>query len=387
MPAKVFLRATFVIVSAAAVCGCATAPAARTAPACPKAQACCKPPLKVTVYADAGPSGIGAAEWFRLVNESPEMELHLVDGEAVRAGALEGLDLLVMPGGSSKTEFETLGTNDVKKLKSFVRNGGGYIGTCAGCCLLMDGEGRRARMMPWNTCGNVDVTFFPTFQINEKGAAALGVKEGPHVMRYHGGPCMWPTTNVIADAKFELWGTFDAEVAMKGKLKTRMHGAAAVLGGTYGKGRVFVTSAHPEYFSSTLYVVKGAFKYVTGRDVTFPLRPRTPHALSVGFVAGGISGVDTAETLLALAAEKDFDVVLIDADGVRQRRLDHVDVLVIPSNRLAKDKVFASELSDFVSRGGKVLGFKDGRSLLPPGGIACGTRQDAVKAIRRLFAE
>ena len=299
MPAKVFLRATFVVVSAAAVCGCATAPAARTAPACPKAQACCKPPLKVAVYADAGPSGIGAAEWFRLVNESPEMELHLVDGEAVRAGALEGLDLLVMPGGSSKTEFETLGTNGVKKLKSFVRNGGGYIGTCAGCCLLMDGEGRRARMMPWNTCGNVDVTFFPTFQINEKGA----------------------------------------------------------------------------------------FKYVTGRDVTFPLRPRTPHALSVGFVAGGISGVDTAETLLALAAEKDFDVVLIDADGVRQRRLDHVDVLVIPSNRLAKDKVFASELSDFVSRGGKVLGFKDGRSLLPPGGIACGTRQDAVKAIRRLFAE
>ena len=387
MSAKAFVRTTFAFVFAAAACGCATAPDSRTASSCSETQACCKAPLKVAVYADAGPSGIGAAEWFLLVNESPEMELHLVDGAAVRAGALEGLDLLVMPGGNSKTEFETLGTNGVEKLKSFVRNGGGYIGTCAGCCLLMDGEDRRARMMPWNTCGNVDVTLFPTFQINGKGAAALGVKEGPHVMRYHGGPCMWPTTNVIADAKFELWGTYDAEAAMKGKLKTRMHGSAAILGGTYGKGRVFVTSAHPEYFSSTLYIVKGAFKYVTGRDVTFPARPRTPHALSVGFVAAGINGVDTAETVIDLAEEKDFDLVLIDADGVRQRRLDHVDVLVIPSNKLAKDKVFASELSDFVSRGGKVLGFKEGRLLLPPGGIACGTRQDAVKTIRKLFAE
>ena len=82
-------------------------------------------PLKVGVYADAGPSGIGAVEWFRLVNESPEMEIKLLDGKMVRAGGLDGLDVLVMPGGSSKTEFDTLGTNGVEKMKAFLRNGGG----------------------------------------------------------------------------------------------------------------------------------------------------------------------------------------------------------------------------------------------------------------------
>ena len=61
--------------------------------------------LKVGVYADEGASGIGAIEWFRLVNDSPEMELKLLDGGIIRAGGLNGLDLLVMPGGDSKLQF------------------------------------------------------------------------------------------------------------------------------------------------------------------------------------------------------------------------------------------------------------------------------------------
>ena len=88
------------IVAAAIVAGCATPHQEAVTSATPA-----QPPLKVAVYADNGPSGIGAVEWFRLVHESPEMKLHLVDGAAVRAGALEGLDVLVMPGGNSKAEF------------------------------------------------------------------------------------------------------------------------------------------------------------------------------------------------------------------------------------------------------------------------------------------
>lgn len=390
MRSRMSLAAGYLLATVAVslVSGCFTAqkaPCSSEGPAAAPAQ----PPLKVAVYADAGPSGIGAVEWFRLVNESPEMELHLVDGAGVRRGALDGIDLLVMPGGNSKTEFTTLGTNGVLKLKEFLRNGGGYIGTCAGCCLLMDGEDRRARMMPWDRSGTENVTLFPTLDVNEKGAAALGIKKGGHVVRFHGGPFMWPTTNVIADAKMEVWATMDAEGTMKGRVdpKKRMYGAAAMIGGTYGKGRVFVISAHPEYFNSTLYIVRGAFKYVTGRDVTFPARPRSRRAISVGFVSGGISGIDTAETAIALASEKDFDLVLIDVDGVKQRRLDHIDVLVLTSDKLAKNDAFKSALAEFVGRGGKVVGFKSGVSMLPPGGVVCGTRKDAVKTIRSLFED
>lgn len=341
-----------------------------------------RPSLKVGVYAGKGPGGIGAVEWFRLVEESPEMELRLLDGKSVREGGLDGLDLLVMPGGNSKTEFTSLGTNGVERLKAFVREGGGYLGTCAGCCLLMDGPDRRARMMPWNTCGSEGGTTFPSFKLNKKGAKALGLKEGLHVMRYHGGPCMWPTTNVIEGADFELWGTFNAEFAMKGKIGKRMFGSAAIIGGKFGKGRVFVTSGHPEYFNSTLYIVKAAIKYVTGRDVTFPPRRRTPRAVAVGFLSKGISGVETAETALAIAKDNDLDLVLIDADGINQRRLDHIDVLVLTNDSAKGSKAIVKAVDEFAANGGKVVGYGGGAKWLPKGGVACPSRGGTVKAIR-----
>ena len=381
-------RIALLFCAAAIVCGCSTT---KPVDCCTKEQtsASCKAvaPLKVGVYADRGPGGIGAVEWFRLVDESPEMELHLLDGAAVRAGALDGLDLLIMPGGSSVTEFQTLGTNGVERMKAFVRNGGGYVGTCAGCCLLMDGPKKRARMMPWNSSGSEGHTMFPTVNLNAKGAKALGLKEGPHVMRYHGGPFLQPTTNVIADSHMEIWGTFDAEATFKGRInpKKKMYGSGAVVGGTYGKGRVFVTSAHPEYFNGTLYVIEAALKYVTGRTITFPPRTRAPRVLSVGFLAKGISGVKTAETAVALARAKDLDLVLIDLDGIARRRMDNIDVLVVPSAVFVKNKKVSEAISAFTARGGKVVYCSLGAKDAPAGAVVSTSGDAVVEAVRKLF--
>ena len=384
-------RLALLFCAAAIVCGCTTTP---LNPPCPEGKnAVCASapqgaaPLKVGVYADKGPGGIGAVEWFRLVDESPEMELHLLDGAAVRTGALDGLDLLIMPGGSSMDEFKTLGTNGVERMRAFVRNGGGYVGTCAGCCLLMDGPKNRARMMPWNSSGSEGHTMFPTINLNAKGAKALGLKEGPHVMRYHGGPFLQPTTNVIADAHMEIWGTFDAEATFKGRInqKKKMYGSGAVVGGTYGKGRVFVTSAHPEYFNGTLYIIEAALKYVTGRTITFPPRTRAPRVLSVGFLAKGISGVKTAETAVALARAKDLDLVLIDLDGIARRRMDNIDVLVVPSAVFVKNKKVSEAISAFTARGGKVVYCSLGAKDAPAGAVVSTSGDAVVEAVRKLF--
>ena len=383
-------RIALLFCAAVVVCGCTTtfnSPCPAESPAVCSSAPQGAAPLKVGVYADRGPGGIGAVEWFRLVKESPEMELTLLDGADVRAGKLTGLDVLVMPGGSSMTEFESLGTNGVAKMKEFMRAGGGYVGTCAGCCLLMDGIKKRARVFPWNTTGSEGDLFFPQFKLTPAGQKALGLGAGPHVIRYHGGPFMWPTTNRIDDAHVEVWGTYNAEASFKGPVKKekKMYGAAAIIGGTYGKGRLFATSAHPEYFESTLPFVKAAFKYVTGRDVTFPARTRRPRALSVGFLAKGISGKKTAETALALAQVKDFDLVLIDKDGIFMRRMDNIDVLVVPSAIYKKDKNIAAAISAFAARGGKVLYCGPGAEKAPAGAAVSTSGDAVVEAVRKLF--
>ena len=57
--------------SAVIMGGCASAPSTEATTQATPVAASALPPLKVAVYADNGPSGIGAVEWFRLVNESP----------------------------------------------------------------------------------------------------------------------------------------------------------------------------------------------------------------------------------------------------------------------------------------------------------------------------
>ena len=119
--------------------------------------------------------------------------------------------------------------------------------------------------------------------------------------------------------------------------------------------------------------------------MTFPTRLHTPRAIAVGFLAKGIGGVEAAETALVVAAEKDFDLVPIDKDGIFQRRLDNIDVLVVTSDTAKKDGELAAAIKDFAARGGKVIGFGTGRAVLPDGGIECEPRDGVVKAIKSIF--
>ena len=372
---KKFLVTT---VFAVVVCGCASERASECA-------GCGPAPLKVAVYAGLGPSGIGAAEWYRIVNDSPDMSITLVDGAAVRNGALKGHDLFIMPGGSSTNEYNSLGRDGVEKMKDFIRDGGGYVGTCAGCCLLMDGY-RRAHVMPWNTTGFEPDLFYPQVTVNEAGAKALGIKAGNHKMRYHGGPFMRMTTNTIEGASFELWGTVDSECMYKGRVdpKKRMHGAAAILGGTYGKGRVFVTSMHPEYYESMHYFVVAAIRWVTGREVRIVRPQRRRGELSVGYVLGTVKCVDDAETMLAVASLDGVDFQVLNGDDAFVDRFFHVDVLVAPAGfkHDGKGKATYKAVEKFIARGGVLLTCAP--KATPEGGRVCRDRAALVDAVKDL---
>ena len=402
------LRLVLAVIFVVALAGCASTPTPGKAEAAPQAaeavpqaaeaipQAAevkavpAKPaekerqPLRVGVYTDDGASGIGALEWLRIVEGSPEMELAMLSGADVRGGALDNVDVFVMPGGNSKTEYASLGTNGVEKMRAFVRNGGTYLGTCAGCCLLMDGPSQRARMIPWNSGGSIENTLFLTVDVNADGAKALGIPKGGHRMRYHGGPFMWPTTNRIDGADFALWGTYDAAASFKNGSSPhrKMHGAAAIVGGTYGKGRVFVTALHPEYFDSTRYVVAAAFKWLTGREVSFPVRQKKPGLLVVGVLPGGKA--TGGKVGLAIDAADDMVLVPLDSDGIFQGRLEQVDAVVACGGGISKSKRSMDALKAFAERGGRLYALDGGKAVLPKGhGTVVPTDPEKVLAALR----
>ena len=344
-------------------------------------------PLKVAVYVDNGSYGIGASEWVRIVDESEDMAIKLVDGASVRAGALTGQDVLVMPGGSSKKQTAALGPEGCKIVKDFLKNGGGFVGTCAGICVLMDEPIHRLNVIPYKSVGYVGL-MYAYFDLNEQGAKMLGTKKGLHKVRYNGGPILAPTTNKIEGASFEVWGTYGFEGGVKGKVKKecKMLGAPAFIGGTYGKGRVFGTVAHPEYYDSTLYLIQGAFKYVTGRDVKFPKRLHKRGAVTVGFDVSRMKGINTSKNILALANSKDVNFIALDENMIFRRGLDYVDVFVytISLSDSRASKAQKQVIADFISRGGKVVFVGADASKEPAGVVASGSGDELVKTIKSL---
>lgn len=365
------------IASITILSGCTTTPPSKVK---------CDNPLKVSIYVGEGAKGIGCVEWCRLVNECPQMRMKLVDGKDVAAGALEGEDVVVMPGGDSKGEFTSLTEEGVKKFKEFILNGGGYVGTCAGCSILLNEEDRRLRIVPYKRLGSTKL-LNGDFKITKAGAEALGIAEEPRRIRYSGGPIIKKTDTEVPNAKFEVFGTYAFEASTNGRANPEMYGAPGILGGTYGKGKVFTTVAHPEYFEDTLDIVEGAFKFVTGRDVKFPPRMKKKDAIVVGFLTSFISGAEVAETALAIDNAEDMYLVPVDAMSDWRRQLDHINLLVMTNDVIAdpkRGKNVKKIVEKFINRGGTVIGFGSAVKALPEDGIPSGSRDEIVKTIRSL---
>jgi len=344
-------------------------------------------PVRTGVFVGKGPHGTGCCEWVRLINQSPELALTLLDSSAIAKGALDQIDVLVMPGGSSPAIKRDLGTNGTELIKNFIRKGGGYVGTCAGCCLLLDpvyDQSRGIGVIPFYRAGSKGQTTL-NVKFTEKGAQALGVKSGSKMgLRYSLGPILEPSTNSFPEAKFEVWAVNDGDFMQPGR-KPEMYERAAIIGGTFGKGKVVVTSCHPEYFAYSRVLIQSAFKYVTGKPMTLPTRPRRFRAPVIGFFSDSVYGVETAETLLAIDRDATLDLMPVSEKEMLQGRVEHLDALVFPQGyreKLGKDAAVLVE--QFVQRGGKVYAWGNGVVNLPKGGRECKSSAELLVELRKL---
>ena len=69
------------------------------------------------------------------LGEYSDLHVHRIKADAIRAGCLDEYDVLIQPGGSGSRQGKTLGEEGREKIRAFVRNGGGYLGICAGAYL------------------------------------------------------------------------------------------------------------------------------------------------------------------------------------------------------------------------------------------------------------
>jgi len=129
----------------------------------------------------------------------------------------------------------------------FVEKGGGYVGICAGAYLACDGFSWGLHVLNAKTPspkwqrGRGDVKL----EFTDKGREMLGFGPGQMDVHYANGPILIDAGDP-AISKFEPLALFRTELAEHDSPKGVMINSAAIVCGVFGKGRVLVSSPHPE---------------------------------------------------------------------------------------------------------------------------------------------
>lgn len=321
-------------------------------------------PLRVAIYVDDGARNIGAYRWIEIATMAENVEAVPVDGAAVRSGALDGMDVLVMPGGKASLEALSLGEKGRENVKSFIRNGGGYIGSCAGCYLVMhQGKGYSKNylgLLPYKDGvsggrAEIDIRF------NDKAAELAGIRKGITKVRYAGGPVPRHTGREVEGTKVEVVATYAGDINTTDKMREPFTGKPAAFAATCGKGKIFVFTVHPESDVKDAHLVRGAFRFVSGRNLKWEYPQRKPGQLAVGFVCDDSFGAETARFIQKLLKEGEFDIVPVNDAGISNGALRHLDAVLAPANTGdvgATGGLYgrnAENTREFLFRGGRVF--------------------------------
>lgn len=207
----------------------------------------------IGIYDAEGTGGLGAVRVETALDTlQPHMRVARLCGEDVREGAIDAFHAGVFPGGSATGILNALEPEGVETVRGFVRNGGGYLGICAGAYAV--GSYREnyfgliglRHNQPWRR-GNdhIDVELTP------EGIALYGEQFARFNTRYANGPVFLEQDDYLPGdpimGEFTVLARFATPSTDRdGVVREEMVGTPAIGTATYGDGRAFFISPHPE---------------------------------------------------------------------------------------------------------------------------------------------
>ena len=205
--------------------------------------------IKVALFVDRGAVAINFKKEFAR-SEDETITYSNVDGNAIRSGALKQYDVLLVPGGSAQKESNSMGLDAREEVKRFIKEGGIYMGVCAGAYLASSAKATDIGLLPLKTLDpahwfrvadatKVDVELTPL------GMEAFGIKRRNIVIKYENGPIFAGPASGPNDRLMPL-AFFRSEVVGDGGDQGAMLGAPAIVLAKFGQGTVMAISPHFE---------------------------------------------------------------------------------------------------------------------------------------------
>lgn len=229
-----------------------------------------KEKINVGVFNGNGASTVCILETMEALKIDSGIHTEEITAAQIMDGKLDGLDVLVFPGGSGSKEFNNLGLKAVEKVKTFAKQKNkGLVGICAGGYLLAStpdypslnilpvhsireyyNRGRGLISFTSNEMGN---EIFPELKVMEEA-----------FVQYYDGPMYVD----IDSAKFTILATVNTDIVTK---KGYPHGVSigkpAIGLANYGDGRIMMIIGHPEATSGMRWMVPRMARWAANSEL------------------------------------------------------------------------------------------------------------------------
>lgn len=223
-------------------------------------------PIRVALYDDAGAAGQGVPKVAEILGRSGQFQVTIFKASDI-SSALANADIVIFTGGSGSAQGNALGEAGRGEVQRFVRDGGGYVGICAGAYLACSKFSWSLGLLDAQTVsnkwrrgvGSVRMEFTPD------GRELAGTSSELYDIKYANGPIMKPAGRSDL-APYLPVSFFRTELAENDTPPGVMVNSPAMMEGTFGKGRVFISSPHPEQTPALENVVTRAASWVAGRS-------------------------------------------------------------------------------------------------------------------------
>jgi glutamine amidotransferase-like uncharacterized protein len=218
-------------------------------------------PIHVAVFDDEDENRNPKLLLEKALNSVAGCDVSFVTSQHLRKGALRGYDVIVFPGGNAQQQSVLLGEHGKEVTRDFVRNGGGFVGICAGAFFAAsnssygldlinvqslsknrDVPGHGMLSMAARNAGSVSMEF------TKAGKAVFDYPEEIISVCYSGGPILSPAGRPdlpffvsLADYRTEVFDYDDQ--------KGTMINTPAIVASRFGNGRVILVSPHLEMTS------------------------------------------------------------------------------------------------------------------------------------------
>jgi glutamine amidotransferase-like uncharacterized protein len=226
-------------------------------------------PLRVAIYDDGGGSQSGTTSVGEcLTTAGAEFKFKTVKAEDIRAGVLKDFDVLVQPGGSGSKQAAALGEGGREVVRTFVRDGGGYVGICAGAYLSTTDYAWSLGLLNAKVLdrkhwargkGAVQI------RLTEAGKKFFNLEQGGLSVFYGQGPLLVPDDKPELPA-YEPLAIYESEIAKKGAPTGVMIGTTAIATTSFGQGRVICFSPHLEIDAEQHGLIRRAIGWAGGAE-------------------------------------------------------------------------------------------------------------------------